>query len=270
MATRIDAFQDWRRELEAVEQEMDRLIAAGLPASVEERQVRQTRFVALVERREAAARNLLQSDCASRRDKSPRASSPPDAHSISAAQRGAQALPNGSNKAETGSARPTCALPTDLVQLAPDAEDLPSVSAAVLSADTAARPADVVTLTPDPAGLPAVSVSAAVVSVDVSPGAAELPTDVAAPDVAASVAGAAADIPTATDDSTTHDIVALASDVVEGVPFASSIELPTGTTDSVGSVTNPIEAAKIISSDDPDASLLTLLRRLQSRRSSTT
>ena len=252
MATRIDAFQDWRRALEAVEQEMDRLIAAGLPASVEERQVRQTRFVALVERREAAARNLLQSDCASRRDKSPRASSPPDAHSISAAQRGAQALPNGSNKAETGSARPTCALPTDLVQLAPDAEDLPSVSAAVLSADTAARPA------------------AAVVSVDVSPGAAELPTDVAAPDVAASVAGAAADIPTATDDSTTHDIVALASDVVEGVPFASSIELPAGTTDSVGSVTNPVEAAKIISSDDPDASLLTLLRRLQSRRSSTT
>ena len=41
MATRIDAFQDWRRELEAVEQEMDRLIAAGLPASVEERQARQ-------------------------------------------------------------------------------------------------------------------------------------------------------------------------------------------------------------------------------------
>ena len=252
MATRIDAFQDWRRELEAVEQEMDRLIAAGLPASVEERQVRQTRFVALVERREAAARNLLQSDCASRRDKSPRSSSPPDAHSISSAQRGAQTLPNGSNKAETGSARPTCALPTDLVQLAPDAEDLPSVSAAVLSADTAARPA------------------AAVVSVDVSPGAAELPTDVAAPDVAASVTGAAANIPTATDDSTTHDIVALASDVVEGVPFASSIELPAGTTDSVGSVTNPVEAAKTISSDDPDASLLTLLRRLQSRRSSTT
>ena len=41
MATPIDAFQSWRGELEAVEQEMDRLIAAGVPASVEERQVRQ-------------------------------------------------------------------------------------------------------------------------------------------------------------------------------------------------------------------------------------
>jgi len=40
MATMIDAFQSWRRDLEAVEREMDLLIAAGLPASVEERQVR--------------------------------------------------------------------------------------------------------------------------------------------------------------------------------------------------------------------------------------
>jgi hypothetical protein len=262
MATRIDAFQSWRRELEAVEQEMDRLIAAGLPATVEERQVRHAQFVALVERREAAARNLLQSDCASRRDESARASSRSDARPISAVQRDAEALPDGSNTAEIGSGRTTSALPTDLVQVAPDAASLPLVSAAVLSAgapaDTAARPADVVTFTPDPPGLPAVSASAAVGGVDVSAGAASIPTDVAAPDVAASVAGSGADIPTATDDPTTNDIV-------------RSIELPADTTDSVGSVANPVDATatdpKTKSSNDPDASLLTLLRRLQSRRS---
>jgi hypothetical protein len=100
---RSDAFQTWRREREAVEQEMDRLITAGLPASVEERQVRQARFVALVERRDAAAHKLLQSDLASRRDQSPRASAHPDAHLNSAAQRGAEAFPEGSNRAEIGS-----------------------------------------------------------------------------------------------------------------------------------------------------------------------
>jgi hypothetical protein len=81
---------------------------------------------------------------------------------------------------------------------------------------------------------------------------------VAAPDVAASVTGSGADIPTATDDPTTNDIV-------------RSIELPADTTDSVGSVANPVDATatdpKTKSSNDPDASLLTLLRRLQSRRS---
>src|SRR5262245_20320432 len=69
MATLIDAFQSWRRDLEAVEREMDQLIAAGLPASVEERQVRQARFAGLVERREAAARKLLQFDWIGRRTK---------------------------------------------------------------------------------------------------------------------------------------------------------------------------------------------------------
>ena len=269
MATRIDAFQSWRRELEAVEQEMDRLIAAGLPATVEERQVRHAQFVALVERREAAARNLLQSDCASRRDESARASSRSDAHPISAVQRDAEALPDGSNTAEIGFGRTTSALPTDLVQVAPDAASLPLVSAAVLSAgapaDTAARTADVVALAPDPPSLPTVSASAAVGGVDVSAGAAEIPTDVAAPDVAASVAGSGADIPAAS------DIVALAPDVAETAPLARSIELPADTTDSVGSVASPVGATathpKTRSSNDPDASLLTLLRRLQSRRS---
>jgi len=53
------AFQDWRRECEAVQKEMDRLITAGRPQSPEERQVRQLQFSALIERRDAAARNLL-------------------------------------------------------------------------------------------------------------------------------------------------------------------------------------------------------------------
>jgi hypothetical protein len=55
-----NAFQDWRRECEAVQKEMDRLITAGRPQSPEERQVRQLQFTALLERRDAAARNLLQ------------------------------------------------------------------------------------------------------------------------------------------------------------------------------------------------------------------
>jgi hypothetical protein len=67
---RDSAFQYWRNERDAVEQEMDRLITAGSPASVEERQVRRIRFAALIERREAAACNLLRSDRALRGHKS--------------------------------------------------------------------------------------------------------------------------------------------------------------------------------------------------------
>jgi hypothetical protein len=62
MAGDLRAFQDWRREREAVEKEMDRLVAAGRPASPEERQVRQLQFTALIARRDAAARNLLKAD----------------------------------------------------------------------------------------------------------------------------------------------------------------------------------------------------------------
>jgi hypothetical protein len=59
-------FQVWQREREAVEQEMNRLITACRAVSAEERQVRRFRFEALVERRESAARNLMQSDRAVR------------------------------------------------------------------------------------------------------------------------------------------------------------------------------------------------------------
>jgi hypothetical protein len=222
---RSDALQNWRREREAVEQEMDRLITEGLPASVEDRQVRQTRFVALVERREAAARKLLQSDWASRRDTSPRAS--------------------------------------DVVAIAPEAADIPAVSAAIsvvgVPSGAAKLPADVVPVAAafpsDPAAVSAIGVpasadppdaealpaaSAAGLIVDVPAGAAELPAEVVTPDAAASVA------------------------------------VPTASTHSAGAVANPVDAAplathaKTTSSDDHDASLLALLRRLQSWRSSTT
>jgi hypothetical protein len=55
----LTTFQDWRRECETVQKEMDRLITAGRPQSAEERLVRQLQFTALVERRDAAARQLL-------------------------------------------------------------------------------------------------------------------------------------------------------------------------------------------------------------------
>jgi hypothetical protein len=66
----MGAFQDWKREREAIEKEMDRLITAGRPTTADERQVRQLQFTALIERRDAAARDLMQSGNASRRIKS--------------------------------------------------------------------------------------------------------------------------------------------------------------------------------------------------------
>ncbi len=65
-----DAFQNWRRERDAIEKEMDSLITAGLPQSSEDRRVRQLQYMALIERREAAARKFLQSDAAIRREES--------------------------------------------------------------------------------------------------------------------------------------------------------------------------------------------------------
>jgi len=53
---RGETLQYRRNGLEAVEQEMDRLMTAGLPASIEERQACRNRLAVLVEGREAAAR----------------------------------------------------------------------------------------------------------------------------------------------------------------------------------------------------------------------
>ena len=66
-----DAFQHWLCERSAVEAQMDDLLAAGLPTSSEERLTRQIQFMSLVERRDAAARDLLQRLPSLRRRKSP-------------------------------------------------------------------------------------------------------------------------------------------------------------------------------------------------------
>jgi len=60
----MGTFQDWKRECAEIEREMDRLITAGRPSTTEERQVRQLQYTALLERRDAAARNLMRSDAA--------------------------------------------------------------------------------------------------------------------------------------------------------------------------------------------------------------
>jgi hypothetical protein len=179
-------FQDWQRERDAVEQEMDHLIAAGVPASLEERQVRRTRYAALIERREAAARNLLQSD--RRRDKSPRGASRgassgtssgpsrgpsrPGDYFISASHEGPAAegqqaafvaLPDGRRKAEAppglsthsavagaaGVSADAAELPADVAALAPDTAALPPETAALLPRSVIA-PADAPVAAPSP------------------------------------------------------------------------------------------------------------------------
>src|SRR5262245_26578827 len=258
MATPIDAFQNWRRELDAVEQEMDRLIAAGLPASIAERQVRQTRFVALVERREAAARKLLQSDSASRRDKLPKGSFHPDA-----AQRGPETMPYVNRKGTPVSEVAISAPPTDSVQLGPDSAALPPVSApssASDQVDTAACPADFAALAPDRPTLTTISPSATAFDGDIPSGTAEQSSDAAA---AVSIAVVAAE-PPATTDQVTSDVAALAHDVA--ARSTTCVTGPAGTSNSVESVTNPAAtSSETTFSEDPDASLLMLLRRLQRR-----
>jgi hypothetical protein len=164
-----DAFQNWRREREAIEREMDHLIIGGVPASIKERQVRRTRFAALIERREAAARELLHRSRASGRDKSPTGSSRTGDRLIPAAHGGAGAkgdqakfvpLPDEKGKVETAHVT-TDASPSDVVAL--DAAALTPGSAGVLAAglpaDAVELPSDVVALPPrvalDSAAVPA-------------------------------------------------------------------------------------------------------------------
>src|SRR6266545_2974359 len=56
-----DPFEGWKRERDAIEHEMKLFLAEGRRASVEDRQARQVQFAALIERRNIAMRNLLQS-----------------------------------------------------------------------------------------------------------------------------------------------------------------------------------------------------------------
>jgi hypothetical protein len=55
-----DVYQDWSRERDAVEQAMTLLLKSAPGASLEDRRVLQIQFSALVERRDAAMRRLLQ------------------------------------------------------------------------------------------------------------------------------------------------------------------------------------------------------------------
>jgi hypothetical protein len=54
------ALIDWRSEAEAIHREMNSLFKAGWLETAAERQVRQVQYLALIERRAAAARRLLQ------------------------------------------------------------------------------------------------------------------------------------------------------------------------------------------------------------------
>ena len=55
-----EVFQIWSSERETIDAEMSALFSTDLLAAPEERQVRKMRFMALVERRDAAARGLLE------------------------------------------------------------------------------------------------------------------------------------------------------------------------------------------------------------------
>jgi hypothetical protein len=57
-----DALMSWKEECDVIHKEMDRLLTAGWLETPEERQVRKIQFVALIERRNVAAQNLLKSD----------------------------------------------------------------------------------------------------------------------------------------------------------------------------------------------------------------
>lgn len=54
-----DAFQNWVTERQSVEAQMDEILASRVPPAPEERQVRRVQFLALIERRDIAARSLL-------------------------------------------------------------------------------------------------------------------------------------------------------------------------------------------------------------------
>jgi hypothetical protein len=54
-------FEEWRRECELIDREMDEIAVARLSGSNDERQVRKFQFASLVERRNEAARKLLSS-----------------------------------------------------------------------------------------------------------------------------------------------------------------------------------------------------------------
>ena len=59
IATTQDAFHHWRQECQAIQDEMDQLLRSGCPESELEQAQRRKRFGELIQRREAAARQIL-------------------------------------------------------------------------------------------------------------------------------------------------------------------------------------------------------------------
>jgi hypothetical protein len=53
------AFQNWRTASGIIHDEMDRLINSAWPDTVEDRQARKIQYMALIERRNVAARDFL-------------------------------------------------------------------------------------------------------------------------------------------------------------------------------------------------------------------
>ena len=110
-----EPLSSWRQECDAIEQEMDRLVRSPVPASDEERQVRRGRFAALVQRREDAARKLIQADRARFRHSWRRDSPTPGEFFISASHAASTndasstpfvKIPGGRTAAETVGASP--------------------------------------------------------------------------------------------------------------------------------------------------------------------
>jgi hypothetical protein len=138
------SFQAWRQECDAIEQEMDRLIRTPVPPSAEERQVRRIQFAALVERREAAARKLIEGDRVRHHNKLGSDAPAPGDYLVSTAAAGSIAagdaatfvsLPDGRNRADAQSARS----PHDA-----------AISAPAVPSDTIAPTADSAPVGPDP------------------------------------------------------------------------------------------------------------------------
>ena len=55
----MTSFLVWKRRCEEIEQEMNRLLMQGIPKTEADRQVRDVLFRSVIEKREAAARDLL-------------------------------------------------------------------------------------------------------------------------------------------------------------------------------------------------------------------
>jgi hypothetical protein len=54
-----ESLLEWKKECEAIHAEMDQVLRSAWLSTTEERQVRKLQYLALIERRDAAARKFL-------------------------------------------------------------------------------------------------------------------------------------------------------------------------------------------------------------------